>query len=189
MSTTKRRRRHARSGLTPSQQEILIFGFALGGGDEAAFADVDDMRRCWRENRSSIMAEWNRPGARPMGFYQFDLALIGEHLPCSWWQELAILDTRGLLTADEVLLLERDHAVLAANQSAEPGYCGVGEPTSAASLLTTEDRVRVRGESANFERFVASWHQKRGRAELVEKFRRRAEAFEKQISDLRENGQ
>jgi hypothetical protein len=170
-------------GLTDEQEMFLLHAFTLSG--EQAFENDAAAAAAWREHRSELVAKWTRPGSRPMALYLYDLDC--KRLPLRWSGEGAILVEHGLLTTDEMVRMERDHRELDPGQPADyadPKYIGKGEGHGTPTPIET--RIFSREQELAEARFVESWHRTRGREALAEKYRQRAEVFERMVDELKE---
>ena len=135
MPRKPRRARLRTVGLTPHQREILLFGVDdvfkpaalvdLGPLDDADVARLvaetetrdfpEGAAATWRRYRAELIHhESLSPGQRPAAFWRFD---VGVTPPCHWWAELDLLMRHNLLTPEEAIAVERDHASLSAESA------------------------------------------------------------------------
>jgi hypothetical protein len=76
--TTKRRKRSVRryGALSEIQRLHLACGSYLIAHDPAEeFLDEQHRRETWHEYRDTILASWDRPGARPWTLWEYDFRL------------------------------------------------------------------------------------------------------------------
>jgi len=166
----KKERRFFAEHLTAEQEFELIHGQGfermLGGADPPAALSRAERLRLWRHHRATLMAACG-PGARPWAYFVFDLLV--DPAPGESWSQIGFLDERGLLSREEELLLERQVPDLAPGQDARDRFFDAGYSTS-----TLQDVIEQAG-------MAERWHGKRGRVELAEKFRSRAERLKGEL--------
>jgi hypothetical protein len=188
MPRKPRRARLRTVGLTPHQREILLFGVddvfkpaalvdlsPLNDADLARLVAETERRdfpegaaATWRRYRDELIHhESLSPGQRPAAFWRFD---VGVTPPCHWWAELDLLMRHNLLTPEEAIAIERDHASLSPNPPAgSGGACrGALSPAGLGHI------------GAEFN-LAAAWHLWRGRPELAEVYRLRAQAVRVEV--------
>ncbi len=179
-----RRPRLRSAGLTPHQREILLFAVDdvfkpaalvdLGSLDDADVARLiaetekrdfpEGAAATWHRYRAELIHHESLSlGQRPAAFWRFD---VGVTPPCHWWAELDLLMRHNLLAPEEAIAVERDHASLSPNPPSECGGACLG-PLNPAELGHL---------GAEFD-VVGAWHLWRGRPELAERYRLRAQAI------------
>jgi hypothetical protein len=179
--------------LTDAQRDVLLFGYSFAAGNKwvrndgqpgeiikggaLPFKDSTSAERAWRQHRQELMREELGPGHRPAWFYRIDLGITP---PCNWAQELAILDTQHLLTPEEALAVERQHAQL---NPADSGTFSAFE--DAESLRRQRLSTAVLRRAAEEFEFASLWHQARGRPELASRFALRAAITNSVMSEMR----
>lgn len=168
----KRRAVQTRGGLTEAQREwLLVGGFILADPRNGRpFASEAEELAAWNEHRDELMAEarHNRAGSRPHAFFKFDLKVT----PRRGHDELAILLEHRLIDVDEARLIERFDMTLAPEQS--PGLYSAFD---SHELIERRgfDRYTLESVAGEFE-LATKWHAWRGRSEISELYRARAEA-------------
>lgn len=191
MPRINRRSRAVRQrGLNDTQRQLLIQGDVLvPHGDEPGFASDAEERAAWRESRAELMAVDLGPGRRPHAYLKYDLRVSDP--PIEWSGMMRILLENGLLSAEEQIRCEKAYPMLAPDQAAT--YCSAFE--DAAGLRRERERSMCGGGSAEAHRYVlgrqreqfefsATWHQRRGRPELAERYRLRAETCGRVLAEI-----
>jgi hypothetical protein len=183
VSQRRNRRSRLRSGnLTLAQSEVLSVGIPFSTGirlirnsggpvaettDEQLFSS-DGARASWERHRKELL-QAAMPGTRPTAFYEFDLGIAP---PGPWWNELAVLSERHLLMPEECMYVERIYGVLDPKQSF--AFCSAFEhPEQVREMRFGPVSLRLKTEEFAF---ASKWHAERGRLQLAEAYRRRAEA-------------
>jgi hypothetical protein len=85
---TKRRKRavHRIGAITDAQQSHLVCGhyFFDLAGEVDRFVDDAHRRATWARLREQILAEWDRPGRRPVAMWEYDFGLKHRPWPKAW---------------------------------------------------------------------------------------------------------
>jgi hypothetical protein len=170
MATTKRLRRHAREGalhlkVGSTKYQVLLHGYAICGKDGPDFENDAEMARTWRDHRTELLASWVLPGRRPAAYFKVDLRM---DLPRQWYGELAVLESRGLLSKDEELRVEHERPVLYPNQG--PDLFNPDHFDLMLRQLIQRSRYLAELHRGEFV-FSAEWHERRNRPELAAKYK------------------
>jgi hypothetical protein len=82
----KRRDRGRLDALTDAQRAHLECGYYFWDfrGELDHFVDEAHRRRAWALHRDEILAEWDRPGARPDALWEYDQGLKSAPWPREW---------------------------------------------------------------------------------------------------------
>lgn len=160
------RRRGNALRFSGSMLEALVLGdggFTDGG---PGFASAIEERAAWIAHRNALMAEHSGPGRRPFGFYRHDLGVA----PLQWFDEIRALLEHDLIDVTEALLCEKSHNVLSDSEAVYSAFetaaliCGMNHTPSVLLHCQREFELAI------------TWHAWRGRPELAEKYRLRAQA-------------
>jgi hypothetical protein len=148
--------------------------------DENGELDEAEMRRCWNANRAELLAACP-PGKRPHAFFRFDLG-ITDRIVWRWHDQLRVLLERGLISAEEAERCENRCPEL--NPAQAPEFCS-SHDSRATIISSGAGRLGPEIVSELVEEFevVSRWHTWRGRPELADRYRRRAEAVRQFLED------
>jgi hypothetical protein len=164
-------RRRGIGGLTDSQRWFLQYGPGLINGAPFPFADEREAAQVWRAHSAALMAA-SRPGARPAGFWRYELRMF--RAAPSFWRGLSILIERGLVEGVEAAHLEHDCREL----SADPGtFCQSFDSAEIVAKNPTShldhDSRSLMGTVEHFQT-AAAFHRFRGRPAIAATWERRA---------------
>jgi hypothetical protein len=155
------------------QRQVLLYGDVTAAiFSEPVFASVAEERQAWFSLREEVLRECRAhfgPGRRPAGYFKFELACE----PVRWYEEIAVLLQHGLIDQSEAIGIEQMHQTLSPGQS--DGLCsGFDDQNRIVQMQLSEC---LRAHLAQEFDVAAEWHTWRGRAELAERYRTRAEVI------------
>jgi hypothetical protein len=172
--------RHRGGGITRAQIEALEFGTnifsapVMADVSEASsvkgkplFENAAHRRAVWAKLREELMAAAG-PGERPRAYYTLELRITKP--PTIWFEQLAVLESRGLLRPGEDAAVE--HVIRELDPEQSPNFLSVFDDPERA-LASSHSRYQLRRSAAEFE-FASGWHARRGRVGLAERYRNRA---------------
>ncbi len=173
-----RRRGHALH-FSGAMLENLVRGDGAFTDGGPGFGSIAEERAAWNAYRNSLMAEYGAPGRRPFGFYRHDLGTE----PLQWFDEIRALLEHGLIDATEALLCEKVRHVLSDNAAVYSSFESAalirGMGLSPAVLLHCQREFEL----------ATAWHLWRGRPELVEKYKLRAQAVRDVMQNVNMKGE
>lgn len=173
--------------LTDAQEDILRFGMViLDRFPRGGFKSDGEMRAAWKKHREKIMRSWDSPGCRPYAYLRFDLGIQEPSL--NWIDELQLLQQHKLLTREEEAQIENQRTELSPTQYAnfnDPRYCAMNIEQSIRAL-PEDEQAWILARHIKREQFISDWHMDRGRAELAEKYQRRADILKGMASGDRQ---
>jgi len=159
--------------------ENLVRGDGAFTDGGPGFGSIAEERAAWNAYRNSLMAEYGAPGRRPFGFYRHDLGTE----PLQWFDEIRALLEHGLIDATEALLCEKVRHVLSDNAAVYSSFESAalirGMGLSPAVLLHCQREFEL----------ATAWHLWRGRPELVEKYKLRAQAVRDVMQNVNMKGE
>jgi hypothetical protein len=166
--------------ITAAQMEILEFGTqmynpavlvdvsqASSVKSEPLFENAAHRRAVWSKVREELMAA-AAPGERPRAYYSLELRITNP--PNTWYEQLGVLESRGLLREGEEAAVE--HVIQELNPEQSANFLSIFDDPERA-LSSSHSRYQLRRFAAEFE-FASGWHARRGRVELAERYRNRA---------------
>jgi hypothetical protein len=170
MPTTKRGLRHARIGRAAivegsKRHWLLLHGHELFPTGEPGFDDDAQMQEAWHVHRDDLMRACE-PGSRPYAWWRFDAKVSSARLPVDSAAELIALLDRGAIAPDEAVRIEAN------NPAMQPG-CQIWG-SNLPGGLQTDDPAILQAIARSFEA-IARWHAWRGRPELADIYRERAD--------------
>lgn len=162
-------RLYSNSKLTFTQHETLMYGAPIldqSPGDGPDFSSPEEEKRAWFMHRKELLAEERRPGVRAHGFYRWELGIE----PKNWVEELRPLMDRGMITDEsERIAIEQQNPMLSPQP---PSF--LNDFDDAKLIWKRINPSEANKKAAEFD-LAVMWHTWRGRPEISEQFRRRAE--------------
>jgi hypothetical protein len=150
-----------------------MHGIEMLAVEGPAFESESEMRAAWFANRAALMAAAG-PGYRPQAYFEFELKI--KPAPVRRYTVLRVLLEHQLITEGEARAIERDDALLSSEAGVQYSAFetaegvrrafGLNGPDADSLLYTTETLVTA-----------AAWHAWRGRKEIAQKFKLRADTI------------
>ena len=144
-------------------------------GEEGSNSE-DEARAAWQQYREQIMADLNCVGRRPAAYYKYELHIDP---PGHWYHELVVLLDRNLISAEEAVRMEANNQILSGEH--QESFCSALDDQAGIARMQLDPDMA--DELAEEFDAAARRHQWRGRSEVAERYRKRANLLRAWVAD------